>query len=107
MSVRGLGGRSGAPPLAPLSPEQRRCGSLCAHTDSIACAPVSLCEHGCLKMLTAGVCSSQVRRFFDCAEREPVKSWECNNGTPALKNGVCDREQAEFFACFKSAAMSR
>jgi hypothetical protein len=89
------------------SAESSRCKVFCAHTESLECGPVSLCETGCQKMLASPTCPTELRRFFDCAQNEPVGNWECNKGTPALKNGFCDASQAAFVGCLRSKVTAR
>jgi hypothetical protein len=94
----------GIPPVASaeLAALESRCRSFCEHTQSMNCGPAPRCVLACEKMLRPGPCSSQVDKFFECAEKEPVTNWECNNGTPALRNGFCDDAQSRFFECFRS-----
>lgn len=89
------------------STESSRCQVFCVHTESLRCGPISACEGGCQKMLSSPTCPTELRRFFDCAQNEPVGNWECNKGTPALKNGFCDATQAAFVGCLRSKVTAR
>jgi hypothetical protein len=44
-------------------------------------------------------CNAQLQEFMRCAAAQPAARWECDEGTPALKEGTCDSEQAKVAAC--------
>lgn len=90
------------PPAALMSAPQR-CQRFCAHTEPLHCGPGAKCEQGCEQMLSASVCRSELLKFFDCAEHESLDHWECDTGTPSIKDGWCDAPQAAFAACLQSA----
>ncbi len=53
-------------------------------------------------MLDIPICPEKMRVFVECAGREPAVHFECDeNQIPAIKDGYCDKEQADFIACAK------
>lgn len=90
------------PPKSDVSTVER-CRKFCAHTESLHCGPPEKCEQGCQQMLDANVCRVHLLKFFSCAEKEPVNHWQCAEGTPAIKDGWCDAQQAAFAACIQTA----
>jgi hypothetical protein len=44
-------------------------------------------------------CNTQLLAFMACASHQAADKWECDDGVPSLKDGICDTEQARVASC--------
>jgi hypothetical protein len=80
------------------------CSALCSQTASLGCSNHSACVPACQRSFDLPVCPAEVTAFLMCANTVGVEAWECSEqGTPALKDGQCDREQEAVIACLSKA----
>jgi len=77
------------------------CEQICRHVITMACGTTQTCLEGCLSMLAADVCKTELAAFLDCTASKPVDAFECDEqaGAPALKENECVTEQAAVGAC--------
>lgn len=98
-----------APSLEALAGARSRlasddCEKFCAPIRKLACRRASECVDSCRQMIAVATCRPDLMRFFTCAASEPTEHWECvDDGTGAIKEGFCEREQAAFAACLEKS----
>lgn len=95
-----------SPAASAARDSEARCRQLCSHTQSLRCGTPESCEAGCRQMLDSDICRSEMLAFFDCGQKQPIDRWECDQGTPSIKDGYCNESQAAFFACIQSSAVT-
>jgi hypothetical protein len=95
----------GAPPSTRVQvPESARdaCRSVCERSKQLKCAHTDECLTNCMGMATLTPCSAEFSKLFPCWLHEPVEHWECGeDGVGAIRDGYCDKEQAEAVACME------
>jgi hypothetical protein len=80
------------------------CSELCKKTAQLGCSNHSACVPACQRSFDLPLCPAEVTAFLVCANMGGVEAWECSDqGTPALKDGQCDREQEAVIACVDKA----
>lgn len=80
------------------------CDKVCEPVRKLACRRASECVDSCRQMASAEVCRSELMRFYGCLASEPSEHWECmDDGTGAIKEGFCEREQSGFAACLEKS----
>jgi hypothetical protein len=48
-------------------------------------------------------CSEPMQAFFQCLRKQPVANWQCApEGVAAIRDGFCDKEQAETVHCMQA-----
>ena len=86
-------------PAAKAGPD---CNKVCEPVRKLGCRRASECVDSCRQMAAGEVCSTQLALFYACLASEPVEHWECmDDGTGAIKDGFCEREQSSFAACLE------
>src|SRR5688572_13285150 len=76
------------------------CHQVCAPVRKLNCRRASECVDSCREMVSGKVCQKELLQFYACLSTEPAEHWEClDDGTGAIKEGFCEREQAIFAAC--------
>lgn len=87
----------------PVSPGPD-CDKVCEPVRKLGCRRASECVDSCRQMADEGVCRSELLRFYTCLGSEPAEHWECmDDGTGAIKEGFCEREQESFAACLEKS----
>lgn len=88
-------------PGAPAGPD---CDKVCEPVRKLGCRRASECVDSCRQMADEGVCRGELLRFYTCLGSEPAEHWECmDDGTGAIKEGFCEREQESFAACLEKS----
>lgn len=88
-------------PAAHAGPD---CNPVCEPVRKLGCRRASECVDSCRQMAAGEVCRTQLAGFYACLASEPVEHWEClDDGTGAIKDGFCEREQASFAACLEKS----
>ena len=55
-------------------------------------------------MANVPLCAAELQKFYGCLAAQPPEHWECvDDGTGAIRQGFCEREQAEFAACLEKS----
>ena len=80
------------------------CRTLCSKTASLNCGDEASCIGGCEATFGAPVCPSPFHEVLKCLVREPKESFECDSGTPTLREGHCEAEQAAAATCLEEIA---
>jgi len=95
---------SAAPELAPATKAGPDCDKVCEPVRKLACRRASECADSCRQMAEGSLCRSELLRFYACLASEPAERWEClDDGTGAIKEGFCEREQSSFAACLEKS----
>ncbi|HKO49963.1 MAG TPA: hypothetical protein VJV79_19665 [Polyangiaceae bacterium] len=88
-------------PAAHAGPD---CNQVCEPVRKLRCRRASECVDSCRQMAAGEVCRTQLSQFYACLASEPFEHWECmDDGTGAIKDGFCEREQASFAACLEKS----
>jgi hypothetical protein len=83
----------------------RVCQRICASASTLGCSAADECPEICEQMRSTVVCVGQLEAFMNCMASQPSEQWICTEeGTAALKEGVCDREQSNYVNCAMKAA---
>lgn len=78
------------------------CKDICRSPAKLGCNRAKDCEPNCRAMSSVPFCAEELQVFFKCLAFQPLEHWECaEDGTGAIRNGVCEREQASFAACLQ------
>jgi hypothetical protein len=57
----------------------------------------------CLAVGTVTPCTSDVKAFYACLVKQPVKNWECDDdGVAAIREGFCEKEQEKTVTCMQA-----
>ena len=95
----------GAPPSTqvPVSAAIRdSCRDICDRSKQLKCTHADECLTNCAGMATLTPCSAEFSKLFPCWLKEPIAHWECGeDGVGAIRDGYCDKEQAEVVACME------
>ena len=78
------------------------CTAICETTRPLKCATDAECHASCSEMRNAAQCGRELRAFLGCLSVQPVQHWECDDGTPSIKEGHCEAEQGAFEKCLGS-----
>jgi hypothetical protein len=90
-------------PTLPARAADTACAAICANTKPLGCGSELGCLSICGEMRSAPVCVSELAHFLDCAAGRPTVDWECGDeDMPALRDNVCDVEQAVLAACIET-----
>jgi len=80
------------------------CDKVCEPVRKLGCRRASECTDSCRQMADGPTCRSELLRFYACLASEPTEHWECmDDGTGAIKEGFCEREQSAFAACLEKS----
>jgi hypothetical protein len=80
------------------------CEMVCEPVRKLGCRRASECVDSCRQMADGKVCRGELMRFYACLGSEPAQHWEClDDGTGAIKEGFCEREQSSFAACLEKS----
>jgi hypothetical protein len=80
------------------------CEKVCEPVRKLGCRRASECVDSCRQMADGEVCRGELMRFYACLGSEPAEHWECmDDGTGAIKEGFCEREQSSFAACLEKS----
>jgi hypothetical protein len=92
-----------APAITPaVNGPSVRCRKACEPVHQLGCKLASECERSCREMLSLPSCQPEISAFFSCLSGHGVERWEClEDGTGAIRDGYCEREQAGFAACLE------
>ncbi len=90
-------------PPAAAQENMRLCSAMCQTTGPLGCASAEDCASACLEMTLLPHCSAQLNAFLKCSGQQPATSFECSDGQPSLKEGLCSNEQRGFLRCLESA----
>lgn len=94
------------PTAAPRDPDDiaRICRRICDASVSLRCRRADACNVNCTHMAAAEMCHRELMRFYDCLAKHPAQHWEClEDGSGAIKEGFCDKEQASFADCLQGS----
>jgi hypothetical protein len=80
------------------------CRTISDHAIALHCGTPDRCTVECRQMLAGPGCQGQLTAFLQCAVREPIDHWHCDDAlqTPALRDGYCDAQQGELIRCMSS-----
>jgi hypothetical protein len=79
-----------------------RCRDACASVQKLGCKHAAECEVSCREMSAVPRCQPEIGAFFGCLATQSADHWEClEDGTGAIRDGFCEREQARFAACLE------
>jgi hypothetical protein len=92
-----------APAITPAaSGHSARCRAACEPVYKLGCKLASECESSCREMMGMPRCREEIGAFFGCLSSQGAERWEClEDGTGAIREGYCEREQARFAACLE------
>jgi hypothetical protein len=80
------------------------CNQLCEPVRRLGCARASECVNDCRHMASIELCRPLLLQFYSCLSSEPSEHWEClDDGTGAIREGYCEREQSTFAACLEKS----
>ncbi len=86
-----------------LTDEDGVCVATCARSAPLGCREAASCVRRCEELRAVPVCREKLRGVLRCFAMVPTSRWECGeNGLPAVRDGECDVEQAEFAACLRA-----
>jgi hypothetical protein len=81
-----------------------KCDELCEPVRRLKCRRAAECQESCRQMADVPLCEAELQQFYGCLAAQPLKHWECvDDGTGAIRQGVCEREQAGFAACLEKS----
>jgi hypothetical protein len=92
------------PPVAkePTASADARCATLCAHAAPLGCGSELGCMAVCGEMRSSPVCGHEIAQFLECAAARARIDWECgDDDMPALRDQVCEQEQAGLASCLQ------
>lgn len=82
---------------------ERSCREICDRSRVLQCSNLPKCMPNCLAMGSLTPCSEPMQAFFQCLRKQPVANWNCApDGVAAIRDGFCDKEQAETVHCMQA-----
>lgn len=82
--------------------QEELCHELCVASAKLGCKRANGCRSSCLMMVATKSCGRELNIFFECLKSQPLTSWECvEDGSAAIREGFCDKEQGDFAACLQ------
>jgi hypothetical protein len=104
-AAKELAAQPDAPVAKQVGAHDALCGQICATTAALGCTTEVSCLAGCGEMRDAPVCQAEMAGFMRCAAERPKADWECgDDAMPALREGMCDPEQAALAGCLQRHA---
>ena len=84
---------------------KQACSVLCEKTAPLKCGAEAQCAEGCFESFNLPVCMQEMEQFLTCSTNAPLSDFVCNpdTGAAALKDGVCDAEQANIIRCMSQS----
>lgn len=78
------------------------CRQICEKTASLSCSAHARCPDACVQSFSVSYCRAEMTKFIECTKSAGVESFECSpDGFAALKDGFCDKEQAQIVRCLE------